>query len=730
MDEILSVFSVEAREQLEAMESGLMQLEKGDHDAETINAVFRAAHTIKGGAGVVEIHSVESFTHVLENVLDRLRNGEIAVSGEMISALLLGCDHIGALLDLVARGQLDVDPDLAAAGAAISDSLQPFLGERKPAAVKAVLAEAEADIEREDADAAINDCWHISIRFGRDVLKNGMDPLAFLRYLLNLGEVAHMTTLIDALPDAEAMDPELCYLGFEISFRSHASKDAIERVFDFCRDDCDLHILPPNSKVEEYLGLIESLPEETMRLGEILVKSGALTREELDTGLRRQSEVKVGAEDTPTPTLGNILIQQNSVQPEIVEAAAAKQKTISEKKAAEASLIRIHADKLDQLIDLVGELVIAGASANLLARKSAEGTLVEATSVLTRLVESIRDSALALRMVQIGETFNRFHRVARDVSKELGKDIELVITGAETELDKSVVEKIGDPLMHLVRNAMDHGIEPPAARAAAGKPAKGRVELNAYHDSGSIVIQVVDDGGGLNKDRIQAKAIEKGIIQPGDTLSDQEVLNLIFEPGFSTVEKVTNLSGRGVGMDVVRKNITALRGMVHVETEPGAGSRFTIRLPLTLAIIDGFLTGVGKASYVIPLDMVIECIELAGTSGERDYINLRGEVLPFVRLRELFEVTGERPTRENVVVVQYAGQKAGIVVDQLLGEFQTVIKPLGTLFRNMRGIGGSTILGSGEVALILDVQALVSRCANAEEQLARTGHGASLLTAH
>jgi two-component system chemotaxis sensor kinase CheA len=302
-----------------------------------------------------------------------------------------------------------------------------------------------------------------------------------------------------------------------------------------------------------------------------------------------------------------------------------------------------------------------------------------------------------------------------------------VINGAETELDKSVVERIGDPLMHLVRNAMDHGIEPAAARAAAGKPVKGRVELNAFHDSGSIVIEVVDDGGGLNKDRIQAKAIEKGVIQPDETLSDQEVINLIFEPGFSTVEKVTNLSGRGVGMDVVRKNITALRGTVDVKTEPGAGSRFTIRLPLTLAIIDGFLTGVGKASYVIPLDMVIECIELAGTSGERDYINLRGEVLPFVRLRELFDVRGERPTRENVVVVQYAGQKAGIVVDQLLGEFQTVIKPLGTLFRNMRGIGGSTILGSGEVALILDVQALVSRSANTEEQLARSAQGGRLL---
>lgn len=274
---------------------------------------------------------------------------------------------------------------------------------------------------------------------------------------------------------------------------------------------------------------------------------------------------------------------------------------------------------------------------------------------------------------------------------------------------------------------MDHGIEKAAARAAAGKPVKGRVELNAFHDSGSIVIEVSDDGGGLDKDRIEAKAIEKGVIAAGETLSDQEVINLIFEPGFSTVEKVTNLSGRGVGMDVVRKNITALRGSVDVKTEQGAGSQFTIRLPLTLAIIDGFLTGVGKASYVIPLDMVVECIELGTTAASRDYLNLRGEVLPFVRLRELFDVPGERPPRENVVVVQYAGKKAGIVVDQLLGEFQTVIKPLGTLFRHMRGIGGSTILGSGEVALILDVQALVSRSARAEEQLAHAGSGSRRL---
>ncbi|MDE3010735.1 MAG: chemotaxis protein CheA, partial [Pseudomonadota bacterium] len=389
---------------------------------------------------------------------------------------------------------------------------------------------------------------------------------------------------------------------------------------------------------------------------------------------------------------------------------------VGDKKAAEARLIRVQADKLDQLIDLVGELVIAGASANLVARNSGQTALVEATSVLSRLVENIRDSALQLRMVQIGDTFNRFHRVVRDVSRELGKNIELVINGGETELDKSVVEKIGDPLMHLVRNAIDHGIESAEARLAVGKPASGRIELNAFHDSGSIVIEVVDDGGGLPRDRILQKAIERGLVQASDALSEQEVINLIFQPGFSTAEQVTNLSGRGVGMDVVRKNIQALRGRVDVQSESGRGSRFTIRLPLTLAIIDGFLVSAGSASYVIPLDMVVECLELNTVSTERDYLNLRGEVLPFIRLRSLFEVEGQAPRRENVVVVRSAHQKAGIVVDQLIGEFQTVIKPLGTLFRNLRGISGSTILGSGEVALILDVPTLTALAGRRESE--------------
>lgn len=508
------------------------------------------------------------------------------------------------------------------------------------------------------------------------------------------------------------MDPESCYLGFEIRFQTRAAKADIERVFDFVRDECQLRILPPLSKVSEYLQLIEDLPEANMRIGEILVRCGALTQAELEDGLRDQvktsqaAELEEGELPPPPPPLGEILIEHRVIQKELVEAAVTKQTQINEKKAVEARLIRVQADKLDQLIDLVGELVIAGASANLLGQKSGISELIESTSVLSRLVENIRDAALQLRMVQIGETFNRFHRVVRDVSKEIGKEIDLLINGAETELDKTVVEKIGDPLMHLVRNAIDHGIEPPEVREAHGKPRQGQLELNAYHDSGSIVIEVRDDGHGISRDKILHKAIERGLVQPSQTLSDQEIINLIFEPGFSTADKVTNLSGRGVGMDVVRRNIQGLRGSVDVVTQEGEGSTFTIRLPLTLAIIDGFLVSVEKASYVIPLDMVVECIELQDQSSDRDFLNLRGEVLPFVRLREMFDIEGTPPARENVVVVQHAGQKAGIVVDRLLGEFQTVIKPLSSIFRHLRGISGSTILGSGDVALILDVQAL------------------------
>lgn len=725
MDEITSVFIQESREQLAEMEAGLLRLEQNPDDHDNINGIFRAAHTIKGGSGVIECHFIEAFTHRVENLLDALRNNELAVSPPLATLLLECCDHMVSLIDVLAAEGEAPDADLGAKGDALTERLKGFLdgiGQPAEASANSELAVQDSTVEVESSGGGIvlTDSWHISVRFGENVLRGGMDPLSFIRYLASLGEILGIQTITDAMPVAAEMDPESCYIGFEIQLQTRSSKADIERVFDFVREDCDLRILPPNSKLSEYIKHIQELPEDTMRLGEILVRCGALTQAEVDQGLSEQkSSVEHAQPGDPTSAsqLGQILVDHKVVHKEIVDAAVVKQAQVNDKKAKDARLVRVQADKLDQLIDLVGELVIAGASANLLAQKSKQVDLVEATSVLSRLVENIRDSALQLRMVQIGDTFTRFNRVVRDVSKELGKEIDLVISGAETELDKTVVEKIGDPLMHLVRNSLDHGIEPTALRLERGKPACGRVALNAYHDSGSIVIEISDDGGGLNKEKITAKALERGIIQAGETLSETEIVNLIFEPGFSTVDKVSNLSGRGVGMDVVRRNIQALRGAVDVASIEGKGTTFTIRLPLTLAIIDGFLVGVDKAAYVIPLDTVVECIELKNLPSDRNFMNLRGEALPFIRLRELFEIPGDAPPRESIVVVQFAGQRAGIVVDQLMGEFQTVIKPLGAMFRHLRGIGGSTILGSGEVALILDVAALVQTVTHSEQQL-------------
>ncbi|WP_010341206.1 chemotaxis protein CheA, partial [Xanthomonas sacchari] len=383
----------------------------------------------------------------------------------------------------------------------------------------------------------------------------------------------------------------------------------------------------------------------------------------------------------------------------------------------EGGSIRVDADKLDRMIDLVGELIIAVASTGANAQRTGDAQLLESTSILAGLVEEVRESALQLRMVKIGGTFSRFHRVVHDVARELGKDIALVVNGEDTELDKSVVEKIADPLTHLVRNAMDHGIEPAEVRQARGKPVRGTVRLNAFHDSGSIVIQISDDGGGLNRDRILAKALERGLIEPGRQLSDREVFALIFEPGFSTAEKVTNLSGRGVGMDVVKRNIAALRGSVDISSQQDVGTTISVRLPLTLAIINGFQVGVGKSVFVVPLDVVEECVEFA-PNYQSEYIDLRGNVLPYVRLRSLFAIAGAPPARESIVVIRQGAQRFGLVVDTLLGEWQTVIKPLSKVFAQVKGISGSSILGSGGVALILDVPSLLGQLQPGAESLA------------
>ncbi|WP_300437502.1 chemotaxis protein CheA [Zoogloea sp.] len=713
MDELKQVFLQESFEQLDALESLLLELENRPDDETTLNGIFRAAHTIKGAAGMVECAAVESFAHVVENVLDRLRNHEIAVSTKL-AALMLGCtDHLRVLVANEAGVAQMAGEEIEAQGA----RLLKQLGEYGPGGqVSASPKTVESGVERIPSSGSAQNCWHISVRFGPEVLRQGMDPENFLRFLETLGDIRHLETLADAMPAAAEMDPEVCYLGFEITLESSADKQAIEDIFAFVRDECQLSILPPNSKVADYLDLIRNLPEDTLRLGEILVQVGALTADELAEGLRAQS----APVDEPEPEarqIGEILVAQQVVQPELVVAAVAKQAQVSEKKAQDAKLIRVPADKLDHLINLVGELVIAGAATSLLAHTRRDGELIEASSLLTRLVEEIRDASLQLRTVQIGETFNRFHRLVRDACKDLGKDVQLVINGGETELDKSIVEKIGDPLMHLVRNSLDHGIEAPAVREAAGKDPQGTLFLNAFHDAGNIVIEVSDDGAGLNRNKILAKAVERGLVDAEAHLSDREVFDLIFAPGLSTADQVTNLSGRGVGMDVVRRNLQALRGTINVDSQSGQGTRLTLRLPLTLAIIDGFLVVSGNRSYVIPLDAVVECIERPESEHERNYFNLRGQVLPAVCLREIFNLPGERPARESVVVVQYAGLRAGIVVDRLAGELQAVIKPLGVIFRHLQGIGGSTILGSGEVALILDISALIKISGQLEQRL-------------
>jgi two-component system chemotaxis sensor kinase CheA len=519
-----------------------------------------------------------------------------------------------------------------------------------------------------------------------------MDPVAFIRYLCVNGELVHVDVLAEGMPAADAMDPETSYLGFEIALRSGATQKAIEDIFEFVREGSRIRVIPPGSPAKVYQALVDEVPAESARLQEILRRNGFLAA-------RAATVANQDAEPS-----ANVAGPSTSPPP-VAESQASSAR---EKRQQDGQSIRIDANRLDRLIDLVGELVIAGAGATTQAMRSGDGAMLEAANSVMRLVEEVRDSALQLRMVPIGTTFSRFQRVVRDVSAELGKDIALQIAGGDTEVDKAVVEKIGDPLMHLVRNAMDHGIEPADVRLARGKPARGTLKLNAYHDSGSIVIEVGDDGGGLNRERILTKAVERGIVAPGVTPADQEIFALIFEPGFSTADKVSNLSGRGVGMDVVKRNITSLRGTIEVESTAGQGTTIRIRLPLTLAIIDGFLVGVGTGAYVVPLDRVIECVEMPEDAETRDYMNLRGEVLPFIRLRPYLEADERSAVRENVVVVEHAGVKSGLVVDRLMGEFQTVIKPLGKLFANARGIGGSTILGSGEVALILDVPALIN----------------------
>ena len=770
MQAALGSFVVEARELLTQMESDLLGLEQQDGNAgdEMVNSVFRAAHTIKGSSGLFGLDHIVRFTHVMESVLDRLRAGEVSVSSELINALLPCADYLSTLVNGVAEGRLAENPDDLEVATGLLAGLQPFLGGRPDGAG----AEPEPGTGQASADHLADDSpagapgddgprrVFLSLRFGEDSLRNGMDPLAFIRYLSTLGILARVTVLTDLMPDAHGYDAETSYLAFAVVLESDAPLAEVADVFEFVRDSSSIVVIGPESPLSEFGDLVRDAGTLQQALRDVLVDAEIVEAATLDAlvegrplptasvpsprsassgkGARSRGAGRGKGRSKPAATAATAATARRpeeqaepantaSASPPVPAQGAAtpaddarprpaERRSGTERRAGddvkgpalkESRSIRIDATRLDRLIDAVGELVIAGASAELGASQNRDEALLAALGEVMRLVEEVRDSALQLRMVPIGTTFSRFQRVVRDVSAQLGKDVGLVISGGETEVDKALVEQIADPLMHLVRNSMDHGIESAEVRAERGKPARGTLRLNAFHDSGSIVIEVTDDGGGIDTERVLAKAVERGLVEPGAVLPDSEIAQMIFEPGFSTADQVSNLSGRGVGMDVVMRNVTALRGAIDVENHPGEGSTMRIRLPLTLAIIDGFMVGVGGATFVIPLDWVVECVELSGDSDHRDCMALRGEVLPFIRLRQLFSISGSRPRRENVVVVEYAGMKIGLVVDTLMGEFQTVIKPLGRLFEHVHAIGGSTILGNGEVALIIDVPLLV-----------------------
>jgi two-component system chemotaxis sensor kinase CheA len=656
--------------------------------------------------------------------MDSVRNGERETDSDLV-AILLDCkDHTAALVEDILNGEDGVsDSDLVARGEALINQLNGG-SDLSGTSVVEVPDKFEKEVIRETP----GDNWIISLQFGEDALRNGLDPLSFLRYLGTLGDIVEIITLTHTMPSAESMNAESCYLGFRIAFFSDADKTVIENVFEFAQDDCDVRILAPRSKHEHYLALLQELPEDRVcRLGEILVAIGAITEQELIDSLGEQglSKDNVDTHDQAekehaNKPLGEILIERKVVDKPVVEQALKKQERSRERASQEAKYIRVDSGKLGQLINLVGELVISTAAMKVQVERHSLAEVEEVASGVEHLVEEIRDNALQLRMVQIGDTFSRFRRVVRDVGKELGKEIELHISGGETELDKTVVEKINDPLTHLIRNALDHGIEAPSIRLEQGKPATGTVFLNAYHDSGHIVIQIKDDGAGLDPDKIKKKALSLGIIQQDHSLSRRDIFRLIFEAGLSTKQQASDLSGRGVGMDVVKRNIESLRGAIELDSELGQGTTVTIHLPLTLAIIDGFLVSAGGERYVIPLSMVVECVELdevgCQINEDSNYVNLRGEVLPYLRLKSYFrgkEIHLEEPTlkrqRQSLVVVRIGQSKAGFVIDELYGELQTVIKPLGKVFQKLKGISGATVLGSGEVALILDVKELIKQ---------------------
>jgi two-component system chemotaxis sensor kinase CheA len=698
MDQYAETFREETLELLSELEVGLLELEQRPDDADAIDRVFRALHTVKGSAGMIGFEAISGFTHEVETVFELVRSGGLAVSGELVNLTLAARDMIKSIMEADFGGAA-VDPQAAERITAALRALIPVADTACPAAGEQATAAAAAGDEV---------TYHIRFRPPANIFQRGIQPLGLLQELARLGR-CRIIAETDAVPELDELDPELCYLYWDVILTTEHDEDRIRDVFIFVEDDCELKIVAINDDLLDAAG-------GELRLGDILIQHGDLTAEDLERVMRAQTR----------PMLGESLVRAGVVsgsQLDVALEVQAEVKRQQQKRQAldEASSIRVRSEKLDSLVDLVGELVTVQARLSQTAAGQDDPVLSEIAEEVERLTWDMRDHILNIRMLPIGTTFSRFQRLVRDLSRELGKEVQLVTAGAETELDKTVIERLGDPLVHLIRNAIDHGLEAPAVRAQAGKTRQGTIFLSATHSGANVILEVRDDGGGIDREAIRERARSQGLLSGDLESNDSELLNLIFSPGFSTVGEVSSVSGRGVGMDVVKRAIDSLRGSISVDSRAGEGTTFTVKLPLTLAIIDGLLVQVADEKFVLPLSAVEECIELSradvARANRKNLIRVRGEIVPYLRLRERFGLDGALPEIEQVVVAEAQGQRVGFAVDHVIGEHQTVIKALGLMYKDVTGLSGATILGDGSVALILDLPPLVREAELAERLL-------------
>lgn len=684
-------YKEEVVELLVEIEETILEIERNPEDKEAINRLFRAMHTIKGSGNMFGFNDIADFTHHVETVLDKVRDGSIGVSKELINVILASEDHIKSMINAAANNsEIDIHT-----GAEIIATLNQFLtGDtgkiEKPETNAKNFPLPESDTQEEKT-------FRIRFHPGEGIFAFGTDPATIMDDLRNLGAckiVAHGKDI----PLLNDLNPTLCYLFWDIILSTNKGINAIKDIFIFFEDSCQLKI--------EIIDEPYDFEDEThyKKLGEILVEKDDISANDLDKTLNNQKKI------------GEKLIDAHMVDASAVESALIEQHQVQEirkkrKDAQTQSSIRVPAERLDSLVGLVGELVTAQAR---LTQKSAEhnnSDLISIAEEIERLVSSLRENTMSIRMVQIGITFSSLKRLVRDLSGELGKEIQLTTIGGETELDKTVIEQLKDPLVHIIRNSIDHGIEEPEERIKKGKLPQGTIHLSAEHEGSHVSIHIIDDGKGLDPGKLKQKAIEKGLISADAELSEKEAFQLIFAPGLSTATKVSDLSGRGVGMDIVKRNIESLRGTVSVESQLNKSTTISLKLPLTLAIIEGLMVTIENDYYILPLANVEECVELTWAQTNRikgrNILNVRGEVVPYIRLRDKFGLNGHPPPLEHIVITEVNNQRIGFVVDHVIGSHQTVIKSLGPAFKNAQEISGATILGDGRVALILDVNRLV-----------------------